>query len=345
MSGNRQKGFSIVELMVSILLGLVLMAGILSIFFSSKVTYFANEKIARLQENGRVALDFVTHDIRSSGYGGCARGVPFNSTLNTPTSLLWSYAFPLQGFESNGSGGYTPALGIVLNPAPVNTTDVLVVRTALRDGRALRVESNLAALTSPIAVLHATPDPVAAGTVMMISDCNAASVFQVSGYASGAPNGTIAHAAGGANPGNATDDLGYQYQAGARVAPLQTVIYYVANDPVSGEPGLFRQTGAVQPAELLIEGVQALQIAYGEDTNGDRIADVYGPANTVTNWNDVIAVTMALLIRSDASGNTNDINTYPLLTAALGGPTLGPFNDRRQRVVFTTSIAVRNRAW
>jgi type IV pilus assembly protein PilW len=180
---------------------------------------------------------------------------------------------------------------------------------------------------------------------MMISDCNAASVFQVSGWAPGAPNGTITHAAGGANPGNATDDLGYQYQAGARVAPLQTVIYYVANDPVSGQPGLFRQTGAVQPAELMIEGVQALQIAYGEDTNGDRVADVYGAANTVTNWNDVIAVNLSLLIRSDENGNNINANTYPLLTAAVGGPVLGPFNDRRQRMVFTTSIAVRNRAW
>ena len=100
MKAKLQSGFSIVELMVSIMLGLILMAGILSIFFSSKVTYFANEKTARLQENGRVALDFVTHDIRASGYGGCARGVPFTSTLNTPTALLWSYAFPLQGFES-----------------------------------------------------------------------------------------------------------------------------------------------------------------------------------------------------------------------------------------------------
>jgi len=345
MNAKLQRGFSIVELMVSILLGLILMAGILSIFFSSKVTYFANEKTARLQENGRVALDFVSHDIRASGYGGCARGVPFNSTLNTPTALLWSYAFPLQGFESNGAGGYTPALGIVLDPAPLDTSDVIVVRTALRDGHALRVESNLAALTSPISVLNAVPAPVDAGTVMMISDCNAASVFQVTGWTSGAPNGTITHAVGGASPGNATDDLGYLYQAGARVAPLQTMIYYVANDPVTGQPGLFRQTGAVQPAELLIEGVQALQVGYAEDTTGDRIADQYGPANTVTNWNDVIAVTLALLIRSEENGNTINANQYPLLTAALGGPTLGPFNDRRQRMVFTTSIAVRNRAW
>jgi type IV pilus assembly protein PilW len=345
MKASKQRGYSLVELMVSILLGLILMAGILSIFFSSKVTYFTNEKTARLQEGGRVALDIVTHDIRSSGYEGCARGVPFNSTLNNSATLLWSYAFPIQGYESNGSGSYTPALGYVLNPLPLPESDVIVVRTALRDGHALRVETNLAGLTSSIDVLDATPAPVAAGTVMMISDCNAASVFQVTGWTSASPNGSIAHVIGGTNPGNVTDDLGYQYQAGARIAPLQTVIYYTATDPVSGQPALFRQTGAVQPAEMLIEGVQALQIAYGQDTDGDRIANSYGPANTVTNWNNVISVTMAMLIRSDENGTNVDANTYPLLTALLGGPTLGPFNDRRQRMVFTTSVAVRNRAW
>jgi type IV pilus assembly protein PilW len=340
-----QAGFSLVELMVSILLGLILMAGVLSIFFSSKVTYFANEKTARLQENGRVALDFLTHDLRSAGYQGCARGVEFTSTLNNPTSLLWNYIFPVQGFESDGAGGYTPALGIVLNPLPVDDSDVIVVRTSMRDGHALRMETDLADLTSPISVLNALPAPVSPGTVMMISDCNAASVFQVTSWGAGSPNGTIGHALGGANPGNLTNDLGYLYRKGARVAPLQTVIYYVGIDPVSNQPALFRQTGATQPAEMMIEGVQALQIAYGEDGNGDRVADGYGSADTVANWNNIISVTLSMLIRSDESGPSADANTYDLLTDDLGGATLGPYNDRRQRMTFTTSIALRNRAW
>ena len=57
----QQRGFSLVELMVALALSLVLMSGVLSIFFSSKVTYLANEKTARLQENGRTALDLIVH--------------------------------------------------------------------------------------------------------------------------------------------------------------------------------------------------------------------------------------------------------------------------------------------
>jgi len=114
MKLNKQRGVSLVELMVSITIGLILIAGVLSIFMSSKVTYFANEKTARLQENGRVALDLLMHDVRSAGYMGCARAVPFTSTLNAPTSLLWNYEIPLQGFESDGAGAWAPVLVPVL---------------------------------------------------------------------------------------------------------------------------------------------------------------------------------------------------------------------------------------
>jgi type IV pilus assembly protein PilW len=343
MNLNKQRGVSLVELMVAITIGLILIAGVLSIFLSSKVTYFANEKTARLQENGRVALDMVVHDVRSAGYMGCARAVPFTSTLNTPASLLWNYEIPLQGFESDGAGTWAPALAAgTLNPAPIADSDVLVSRVVERDGRALRVEADLSGLTGSPTVINTTS--IAAGQIMIITDCTASSVFQVTGYAPGAPNGTIAHAAAGASPGNATEDLGYLYQAGARVAPLQTVIYYVANDPVSGEPGLFRQTGAVQPAELLIEGVQALQISYAEDTNGDRVADLYRAANTVVKWDNVLSVSLSRLLRSEEEGSAVDEKTYPLLAAGVGGRTLGPYNDRRMRMVFTTTIALRNRA-
>ena len=94
---HKQKGFSVIELMVAMVIGLVLMAGALSIFFSSRVTFSTNEHMARLQENGRVALDLVTHDIRSAGYNGCSRGVPFNNQLNTSGALLWNYVAPVRG--------------------------------------------------------------------------------------------------------------------------------------------------------------------------------------------------------------------------------------------------------
>jgi type IV pilus assembly protein PilW len=284
------------------------------------------------------------HDLRSSGYQGCARNMEYTATINNPASLLWSFVYPLQGFESDGVSAYAPVLPIALSPAPLPDSDIMVVRTPLRDSRMMRVEANLASGTSDIPVLNAVPAPVTAGQVMMITDCEHYSVFQVTGWTGGTPNGLIQHAIGGSDPGNVTNDLGTPYSlVGSRVMALQTVIYYVANDLVTNEPGLYRQTGATQPAELIIDGVQALQIAYGEDTDADNIANIYTTADAVTNWYAVVSVTLSMLVRSNENGTNVDSNNYPMLTTALGGKTLGPYNDRRQRMVFTTTITLRNR--
>jgi type IV pilus assembly protein PilW len=326
--------------MVAMSLAVLLLAGVLSIFQSSKVTYLTNEKTARIQENGRLALELIVHDLRSAGYGGCARESFFTTTLNDSANVLWNYAQPVQGFESLGDGDYAPALTVALDPAPVLDSDVVVVRMPIRDRPAIEVQADLASVTDNPQVL-ASAGPLAAGQIMLITDCQAGSVFQVSGWNAGAPNGSVLHAAGGADPGNATADLGFQFQAGARLLPLETVIYWVGDNGTG--PALWRQIGDTA-AEMLVENVQAMQLAYGEDTDANRIVNDYFAADEIDDWNDIISVNLSLLVRSEETGTDVDTATYELLDGALGGMTLGPFDDRRQRMLFTTTAAVRNRA-
>jgi type IV pilus assembly protein PilW len=341
MNLHRQNGFSMVELMVSITLGLILLAGVLSIFFSSRVTFSTNERTARLQENGRVALDLVTHDLRSAGYQGCARGVEVNNRLKTPVSLLWNYIVPVQGYESDGAGNFSPSLGITLTPAPVNDSDVVVVRAAKRDGRNTRLEANLTSFTANLTVTNTgVIDPE---TIFMISDCNGVDIFQATTWTTGTPNGTLAHVADVGTPGNSTGEMSRMYEVGARLVPLETLIYYVGTDTTTGEPGLYRQVGTAAP-QLLIEGVQAMQISYGEDTGNDRIADLYRSASAVVDWNRIISINVSMLIRSEEYGTSTDTRTYQLLEPGVGGRLLGPYGDRRQRMMFTTTAALRNRA-
>lgn len=335
-----QRGFSLVELMVAMAIGLLLLAGVASLFFSSKVTYLTNEKTARLQENGRIAVELMVHDIRSAGYVGCAKEAFFNTTLDVAGDPRWDYSQPVLGFESLGDGTFSPALGVALDPVPVLDSDVVVVRMPVRDRPAMTLRTDLATSADDLTVLAASAQ-VNAGDIMMISDCQASSVFQVSAWVPGAPNGQIQHAVGGAGPGNLTADLGFQYLAGARILPLQTIIYWVGDDGTG--PALWRQVGDAD-AEMLVEGVQALQLAYGEDVDADRVANNYVSADLVTDWNDVISVSLSLLARSEEVGTDVDTATYNLLDPALGGLALGPFDDRRQRMVFTTTAAVRNRA-
>ena len=55
-------------------------------------------------------------------------------------------------------------------------------------------------------------------------------------------------------------------------------------------------------------------------------------------------MTLALLLRSEESGSALDEKTYQLLPDDIGGQEIDPADDRRQRMIFTTTIAVRNRA-
>jgi len=71
---NKQAGFSLVEIMIALLIGLFLMGGILQIFSASQQTYRMQSNLARLQENGRFALDLLAHDLRMAGYWGCLIG-------------------------------------------------------------------------------------------------------------------------------------------------------------------------------------------------------------------------------------------------------------------------------
>ena len=69
---RHQRGLTLVELMIAMLLGLFLLGGLLQIFISSKQTYRMQEGLSRLQENGRFAIDFMARDIRLAGYKGCS---------------------------------------------------------------------------------------------------------------------------------------------------------------------------------------------------------------------------------------------------------------------------------
>ncbi|MCO6705108.1 PilW family protein, partial [Streptomyces sp. CHB9.2] len=54
---RRQKGLSIIELMIALLLGLLLMGGVMQVFLSSRQTYQTNSALSQVQESGRFALD------------------------------------------------------------------------------------------------------------------------------------------------------------------------------------------------------------------------------------------------------------------------------------------------
>jgi type IV pilus assembly protein PilW len=345
MSRALHRGFTVVEMMVAMAISLILLAGVLAVVYSSKVAYGQNERVARLQENGRAAVELMLQDMRAGGFHGCTRTVPFTNTLNNATDLLWNFAAPVQGYNFTSAATWTPALDAAVT-SPRDGSDIVAVRT-VRPGRPLMTtNAGMSSTTANITVAKNTADILANGTPVMISDCSAATVFAVSTFTNSGATATLAHATGsavaGIGPGNASTDVGVQFKTGAQVVPVDTVIYYIRDSGTVRNgvtnPSLWRIVGAGSPQEL-IEGIEAMQMLYGQDTDGDRLVNSYVTADAVTNWANVISVTFGILIRSvEPSSPELDTRTYTLLP----GNTVGPFNDHYERTLYTTTVALRN---
>src|SRR5262245_34579794 len=230
MSRARHRGFTIVELMVAMTISLILLAGVLAVVYSSKVAYGQNERVARLQENGRAAVELMLQDMRAGGFHGCTRTVPFTNALTGPTDLLWNFAAPVQGYDWTSASTWTPALDATITSAR-DGSDIVAVRTVRPFKPLMTTNAAMSSATANITVAKNTADTLTAGTPVMISDCSAAAVFAVSAFTDGGATATIAHAVSsavsGVGPGNASADIGVQFKSGAQVVPVDTVIYYI----------------------------------------------------------------------------------------------------------------------
>ena len=67
---RQQAGFSLVELMVALALGLLILVGLSTLFANTSVARGEIDKACRQIENGRFALQTLTDDIRHAGYYG-----------------------------------------------------------------------------------------------------------------------------------------------------------------------------------------------------------------------------------------------------------------------------------
>lgn len=341
---RRQGGFTLVELMVAMTLSLLLLAGALSILNSARVTNIANERIARLQEAGRTVTELMLRDARPAGFLGCSRpitGDEFVNGLNNSNTLLWDFGAAAFGHDA----GATMAGDLAaLTPSATAGSDILVLRTTRQGQPVFRLNAPVIDTTADIQVDRPTGVTVPPGTPMIISDCEGSSVFVATSFTPDtATTALIGHAAGAGSPSNAADDLTRGFVIGAQVMPVQTIIYYVRDSASGSGPALWQRVGNDAPQEL-IQGIENLQLLYGVDTDGDLLANEYLRADEVdaaNRWRDVIAVSLALLVRStEATSPDVDTREYTLFEE-----TVGPFNDQRQRTVYTTTVVLRNRTF
>lgn len=68
---RRQGGLSLIELMIAMVLGLLVTAGVIAVFTTSSRTDLAQAQLARLQEEGRFAMTQIKNDLAMSGAQYC----------------------------------------------------------------------------------------------------------------------------------------------------------------------------------------------------------------------------------------------------------------------------------
>jgi type IV pilus assembly protein PilW len=341
-------GFSLIELMISMAIGLVLVAAMITLYVSQQNSYRQLEALSRMQENARYAFEIMGHDIRMAGNWTCyvpGQTAPSNF-LNTPTSAWWrDTGRPLFGVEEGGTfpSDYS---------ANVLRGDTVLVLRADHDATPGIVGGTYDLGTADISVANAT---YLQGTLLILTDCKIqTAVFQKSGP-SGAASGTIEHAAGASpTPGNSAADLlgalSPTSVVGARVMPLLAQAYYLRNSPrkysnsAANIPSLYRQAlttsggNASTTAEELVDGVIDMQVVYGEDTSSpvDRAIDVYRAASSVANWANVLAVRVTLTMQSTENNIASSNQTFTYGNGAT-------VSDRRLRRQYSATFGIRGR--
>ncbi len=330
---KKQSGLSLVEILVALVISLFLLGGIIQVFIGNKSTYRFSDASARVQENGRFALEIIASDIRGAGSWGCYSFKPgandnlFNN-LNVGSDGSYDYANLPAIDATNTAGNWT-------------TTDTLTIRGAEPGQTSLAVTlPGAGPITGPV-VVSAPNISFSEQDIVVLSNCFAINIFQISAIS--ADGTTLSHGAGAGTPGNSTDSFstttaGDDFKAGsATLFKLQDVTYSI-DDSGSGsdEPALFRNRNGTN--DELLEGIENFQILFGEDTDGDGAANQYRELEAVADLQNVTAVRLWLVVRSEQDFVVDAVQPY-----TINGTEITP-EDRRFRQVFSTTIALRSRA-
>lgn len=374
-----QAGFTLVELMVSMVIGLFIVLALLTLLINVNRNNSEMTKTNRVIENGRFALQILEADVAHGGFWGgfvpqfddlTSAAVPADVPAAVPDPCLglasWDPAYqasligiPVQSYEIPAvvPNPTVPVCGtLVANPQP--NTDVLVVR---------HVEPCAAGVDTGCTA------PTAADVYFQIPRCtNTASAnYTTTTFTLGTP---------------ATTSLKPLFKRDC-VTPadpfkFMSNLYYIRNYAVTagdGVPTLMRSqfaAGAQQSAEALIEGIQAFRVEIGIDSVSDSGAAVTytsavhwanpailtSPTNrgdgvpesyircttaspcTAAQLMNAVAVKIYVLVRSETKspGYTDDKSYCLASSCPTAADRVGPFNDSYKRHLFTQTVRLVN---
>jgi type IV pilus assembly protein PilW len=282
---SRQRGLSLIELLVAMTISAVLIFGATQVYVDSRSTYATNEEIARLQETARYAMSAMEADVRMANYWGLTKYAYAISPKQTQTTAASALETQICGTNfavdlemtlqaDNGTAGYT------LGPARTGACNAFNNRPQASDTLTVRRAS---AFTTTATV---------AGVLRICSNFNGIGQLQ---------SDTLPCSTSG--QGN----------------DLSVNAYYIDrdSDQAANVPSLRRK--GLQASNTfadieVVAGVEDMQVQFGIDPTGGTgdathvggTAQYYVDPMTLANWNallataQVVSVRIWLLIRADA---------------------------------------------
>lgn len=327
-SPRNQRGVTLIELMVALVLGLIVTGAALSLFIANRQTYLATEGLGRLQDNAATAFELMARDVREAAGNPCDAGDDVVNVLKTPAALWYTdFAAGIHGY-----GGADVMSGLAFGTAAgqrVSGTDAIELMSAT-DG--VNIVKHVPA--SAQFTVNVKDHDLAPGDIAMACDFNHAAIFQVSNAASGV-NTTIVHNIGGAiAPGNCTKGLGSplscttngtSYEFGCRfggqdpsidctlaqnrwtatLAKLHATRWYVGHNGRGGT-SLYQSVVRNNAGNLVVdndevaEDISGMTLSYLEAGAG-----AYVPAASVSDWAKVVAIKAELALTVDMALGTS----------------------------------------
>lgn len=312
-----QQGFSLVELLLAMALGLLLLTGIFTLYLNNKQTYLYTEGLARLQENGRMAWQYLNRDVRMTGNVGCVRVtkeiIPQNNNpdFSAATSLIGWHA-----------GRSTATMPLPISLHPVAGTDLLLIQAAAPDYVSIKTINNNEITLVGHADFKAN-DPV------VISNCQQFTFARVLAVNTNKEAQLLM----------LNTALSNRYASYAQLSHVLKIAYYIRNTGRKNQAGnviyaLYRRdlNGPLATPSELIAGIDNMQIFYRLANAGN----IDYRADEVPDWSAVVAVRIVLLLDSEEA-----VNRQPRAYRFLGN-TLLP-NDRRLYREWSMVVTLRER--
>lgn len=298
----RVRGFTLVELMVAMLLGLVVIAGVGSVFLSNQRVYRTNRALSDVQDSSRVAFELLARDIRNAGLTACSNSGRVSNVLNagpnnggTAWWANWNNA--VHGYAGNDSD---VAAGTGEGDRVASTPSVQLIGG---DESSFSVATHDP--TTALFTLNESSADLNANGVYIVCDFDHAAIFKASAFNNGAK--TLAHGTAG---DNCSAGLGfptvcsgtansYTFGANALVTQLNAADWYVGKNPVNGTSlyRLARSGNAFIRAEM-VRGVTSMAITYHQS----GLATQFVTADNVSNWALVSAVRITLRVQGSEGG-------------------------------------------